>query len=77
MFYLVQGSVYILNSFGAFPDTLYILPTRTLVRLAAAHAGYAQPGLLRAVRPDCHRSFESHGLCERSGRLRLRHSRNL
>ena len=23
----VQGSVYILNSFGAFPDTLYILPT--------------------------------------------------
>ena len=73
----VQGNVYILNSFGAFPDTLYILPTAPWSASSLPTPATAQPGLLRPVRTDCHRPVESPGLCQRSGRLHCRDGRNV
>ena len=73
----VQGSVYILNSFGAFPDTLYILPIAPWSASSLPTPAQVDPGLFCPVRTDCHRPVESYGLCERSGRLRLRDGRNL
>ena len=48
--------MYILNSYGAFPDPFYILP---IASWSASSRHGAQYGLLRPVRPHCHRPLES------------------